>query len=104
MKQLLILIFFISCFTFTGVYGATYVCPPCNHPCDTATYQHPGLCSHCGMTLIEKNEQLSKEQKITVCFYLYDGVEVLDFAGPMEVFSYAGFKIITVAKTKDPLL
>lgn len=104
MKQLLILIFFISCFTFAGAYGATYVCPPCNHPCDTATYQRPGVCSHCGMTLVEKNEQLSNDQKITVCFYLYDGVEVLDFAGPMEVFSYAGFKIITVAKTKDPLL
>ncbi|MGY0038072.1 DJ-1/PfpI family protein [Pedobacter sp. NJ-S-72] len=46
---------------------------------------------------------MSKDQKITVCFYLYDGVEVLDFAGPMEVFSYAGFKIITVAKTKARL-
>lgn len=41
---------------------------------------------------------------MTICFYLYEGVEVLDFAGPMEVFSYAGFKVFTVAKTKAPLL
>jgi transcriptional regulator GlxA family with amidase domain len=41
---------------------------------------------------------------MTICFYLQDGVEVLDFAGPMEVFSYAGFKIFTVSKKKEPLL
>lgn len=104
MKQLLYLIFFIPCFAFTQSYATTYICPPCNHTCDTATYQQPGNCAHCGMKLIEKNKQVLKDEKITVCFYLYDGVEVLDFAGPMEVFSYAGFKIITVAKTKAPLL
>ncbi|GGA99796.1 DJ-1/PfpI family protein [Puia dinghuensis] len=39
----------------------------------------------------------------TVCFYLQDGVEVLDFAGPMEVFSNAGFKVFTVSRKKDPI-
>ena len=39
----------------------------------------------------------------TILFYLQDGVEILDFAGPMEVFSYAGYKIITVSKTKAPI-
>lgn len=39
----------------------------------------------------------------TVCFYLQDGVEVLDFAGPMEVFSYAGFKVFTVSRKKEPI-
>lgn len=41
---------------------------------------------------------------MTICFYLQEGVEVLDFAGPMEVFDYAGFKIFTVSKTKAPIL
>jgi len=104
MKQLLLLIFFIPCFAFSQVYASTYVCPPCNHPCDTTTYQQPGICTHCRMKLVEKKAGMLKDEKITVCFYLYDGVEILDFAGPMEVFSYAGFKIITVAKTKAPLL
>jgi len=104
MKRILLLIFFIPCFAFTQVYATTYVCPPCSHPCDTTTYQQAGVCVHCGMTLVEKDQRMPKDEKITVCFYLYDGVEVLDFAGPMEVFSYAGFKIITVAKTKAPLL
>lgn len=33
-----------------------------------------------------------------------DGVEVLDFAGPMEVFALAGFKVFTVALTKAPVI
>lgn len=33
-----------------------------------------------------------------------DGVEVLDFAGPMEVFALAGFKVFTVALTKERVL
>jgi transcriptional regulator GlxA family with amidase domain len=39
----------------------------------------------------------------TICFYLQDGVELLDFAGPMEVFSYAGFKVFTVSLRKEPI-
>lgn len=40
---------------------------------------------------------------MTIAFYLQDGVEVLDFAGPMEVFSYAGFKVFTVSRKKEPI-
>lgn len=39
----------------------------------------------------------------TICFYLQDGVEALDFAGPLEAFAIAGFKIFTVSKTTDPI-
>ena len=56
------------------------------------------------MTLITK-DQLEKNAKIkTIAFYLQPGVEILDFAGPMEVFAYAGYKIFTVSKTKEPML
>ncbi len=40
----------------------------------------------------------------TICFYLQDGVEVLDFAGPMEAFAIAGFEVFTVSKTSGPIL
>ncbi len=43
-------------------------------------------------------------QPYSVCFYLQDGVEVLDFAGPMEAFCIAGFKVFTVSKTGGPIL
>jgi transcriptional regulator GlxA family with amidase domain len=37
-------------------------------------------------------------------FYLQQGVEILDFAGPMEVFAMAGFEVITISKTTDPIV
>lgn len=104
MKQLLLLLTFIYCFTFTQAKVAKYVCASCKGISDTTTFQRSIINPHYGMNLAEQNHQTIQDQKLSVCFYLYDGVEVLDFAGPMEVFSYAGFKIITVAKTKVPLL
>ncbi|WP_425390303.1 DJ-1/PfpI family protein [Ekhidna sp.] len=74
-----------------------YICPPCGSHCDEAVHDKPGVCSHCNMLLIRK------DQSKTIAFYLQDGVEVLDFAGPMEVFSYAGYKVFTVSKDKDPI-
>lgn len=49
--------------------------------------------------------------KKTVTIFLYDDVEVLDFAGPLDVFLLANehgknklFDVRTVAKTKDPII
>lgn len=77
--------------------SAKYICPPCNSQCDEAEHDKPGICNHCNMVLIRKD--LSK----TIAFYLQDGVEVLDFAGPMEVFAYAGYKVFTVSATEEPI-
>lgn len=74
-----------------------YICPPCNNSCDLDSYNRPGVCSHCNMVLVRK------DQSKTIAFYLQNGVEVLDFAGPMEVFAYAGYKVFTVSKTKEPI-
>ena len=74
-----------------------YVCPPCSMECDTVEYKTAGKCSHCGMDLIEKKQ-------ITVGFYLQQGVEVLDFAGPMEVFTDAGYKVITISSSKSQVI
>lgn len=107
-----------------------YFCPACSNDCDTIAHKEPGTCPYCGMTLERRRITARKKamgedrmgedrmgedslgddrmgedrmQKISVCFYLQDGVEVLDFAGPMEVFSAAGFKVFTVSKKKGPL-
>jgi len=85
---------------------SVFVCPPCGG-CDYVSYDKAGKCPVCGMTLIKMS--LSDFQKqvslkpITVNFYIQDQVELLDFAGPMEVFAAAGFRINTVSKTKDPI-
>ena len=82
-----------------------FVCAPCNGGCDTTTYSKPGKCPHCGMDLVEKATlKTAKDGKpITACFYLQDNVELLDFAGPMEVFRVAGFTVFTVSKTKNKI-
>jgi len=85
-----------------------YYCPPCNNRCDQLSFERPGSCQHCGMLLVKQTAEQRKEsmtgKKMSIGFYLQDGVEVLDFAGPMEVFSYSGFEVFTVSKTKKPIL
>lgn len=74
-----------------------YICPPCGSACDEEIHDAPGVCAHCNMVLVRK------DRSKTIAFYLQDRVEVLDFAGPMEVFSYAGYKVFTVSKTREPI-
>lgn len=97
MRNLLIGILSITCSAAFAQKQPSneYVCPPCGSHCDKEVYDQPGVCAHCNMVLVRKD--LSK----TIAFYLQDGVEVLDFAGPMEVFVYAGYKVFTVSKTKE---
>lgn len=82
-----------------------YFCPPCGNDCDTLQFEKDGKCNYCGMALVKQNiaerQAKLKEKKMTIAFYLQDGVEVLDFAGPMEVFTYAGFSVFTVSKKKE---
>lgn len=91
------------------VADSAYFCDFCGNDCDTIAYNQPGVCPHCGMELIYQSRAARKkllgnrEQVLSVCFYLQDGVEVLDFAGPMEVFTDAGFHVFTVSKKKEPI-
>lgn len=87
-----------------------YFCGVCGGSCDTTVFHRPGVCPHCGMTLVRQSfaerRSLIKnyDKTMTICFYLQDGVEVLDFAGPMEVFAYAGFRVFTVSRKKGPIV
>jgi transcriptional regulator GlxA family with amidase domain len=89
---------------------SAWFCGICGGSCDTLVFNAPGVCPHCGMPLLhttfrERQTVLNNyHHHMTICFYLQDGVEVLDFAGPMEVFAYAGFRVFTVSKTKDPII
>ena len=81
----------------------TYVCPPCGGDCDQLTFDKPGVCPHCSMPLIKQSRLKN------VAIFVYEGMEILDFSGPGEVFAAArpsdgAFKVYTVAATKDPIL
>ncbi|HWK04170.1 MAG TPA: DJ-1/PfpI family protein [Puia sp.] len=90
--------------------SVAFFCSPCGGECDNLVFMKAGTCTHCGMTLTrmtlaERKQLMNKlQKKMSICFYLQDGVEVLDFAGPMEVFSNAGFQVFTVSRKKEPIL
>jgi transcriptional regulator GlxA family with amidase domain len=87
---------------------SVFICTPCgSSDCDKVTYDKGGICAHCNMALVKVSLSDFKKQQdqkpVTICFYLQDGIELLDFAGPMEVFTVAGFKVFTVSKTKEKI-
>jgi putative intracellular protease/amidase len=85
-----------------------YVCSPCGLPCDETVYDHPGTCPKCGMPLVDQEaanrdrEAAARAQK-KVAILIFDGVEIIDYTGPWEIFGTAGFDVYTVAGTKEPV-
>jgi len=85
-----------------GAAAKVYICPPCGLPCDKLTFDKPGNCPTCGMTLIPLGG--GKDSPPTVAILLFNGAELIDFAGPWEVFGTAGFLVHTVAEKAEPLI
>ncbi|GAB2562232.1 DJ-1/PfpI family protein [Spirosoma areae] len=90
-----------------------YYCEPCGSACDWERHAGPGACAHCGMPLVRRSVALmdslqgsqKKMRKRNVAIFIHNGVEVLDFAGPSEVFaSTEGFTVYTVSLTKEPII
>lgn len=90
-----------------------YYCEPCGNACDQERHERPGVCAHCGMPLIKRSvammdsadNQARKAKKRNVAIFIHDGVEILDFAGPSEVFaSTEGFNVYTVSLSKEPII
>ncbi|MGH7449775.1 MAG: DJ-1/PfpI family protein [bacterium] len=87
-----------------------YVCPPCGSDCDNATHEKPGACAVCGMALVTKSAAqamstanrpsaehvLARNKRVAI--FIFDGVQIIDYAAPYEVFGQAGFEVFTVAE------
>lgn len=90
-----------------AVTGQRYVCPPCANSCDTLSFAAPGTCPGCGMQLVETGSAAapspSPADTRRVAFLIFDGVEVIDFTGPYEMFGAAGCEVYTVAATRAPV-
>ena len=78
-----------------------YVCPDCGCAADSRTFDKPGNCPQCGMGLIEKVANIDRRPSVAVL--LFDGAEIIDYAGPWEAFGEAGFKVFTVAEKMTPI-
>lgn len=60
-----------------------YACPPCPIDCHRKEFSEPGNCPHpdCGMELVDRSSVRF------VAILVWQGAEILDFAGPSEVFA-----------------
>jgi len=79
-----------------------YACPDCGCAADDRTFDKPGKCPECSMELVEKTVT-NKTMRPTVAILLFDNAEVIDYAGPWEVFGEAGYKVVTVAEKQAPV-
>jgi putative intracellular protease/amidase len=75
-----------------------YVCPPCGHANEDKTYEKAGSCPICHMKLVKKKEIMN------VAILVFDGVQIIDYTGPYEVFGQGGkFNVFTVSETGKTL-
>jgi len=91
--------------TFTaGAQG--WVCPPCGDAHDEKVYDEPGACPVCGMKLMAQDEaNARRKDRMSVAILLFDGVQIIDYTGPYEVFGQGGiFDVYTVSETGAPLM
>jgi len=79
----------------------TWVCPPCGMPCDKLIFDKPGNCPNCGLTLVPAGD--SENGAPQVAILVFNSAELIDFAGPWEVFGAAGFPVHTVAEKPEPI-
>jgi copper(I)-binding protein/putative intracellular protease/amidase len=87
-----------------------YVCPPCGCSRDDRVSEEAGNCLACGMELIEKGSaaaaaqpQQPQVQLKKAAILIFEGVQIIDYTGPYEVFGQAGFNVYTVAVNSNPL-
>lgn len=81
---------------------ARFVCPPCGCAEDGKAKPEAGECPACRMQLV------SMDKVANVAIVVFPGVELLDFAGPGEVFAAAStatqaFQVFTVGPSREPL-
>jgi putative intracellular protease/amidase/YHS domain-containing protein len=67
-------------------------------------------CEDCRAAFLQKPEEYAQgdqekpaHRRRSVAIFVFNQMELLDFAGPAEVFSSAGFQVNTVAATRKPV-
>lgn len=83
-----------------------WFCPPCGDDHDNHAYEEAGACPVCGMELVTREEweemtARRKKEGIQAAILLFDGVQIIDFTGPYEVFGQARFDVFTVSETGE---
>ncbi len=105
MKLRIILVAIISCLVLFSINAQTdeYVCGPCSCGNDETIYKEPGSCPACGMELVKKKDIPPSEKRMSAAILIFEGVQIIDFTGPYEVFGQAGINAFTVAEKAAPI-
>lgn len=78
--------------------AGAYACPACGCDNDGKAFDKPGRCEACNMKLVRKDEARD------VAILLFEGVQIIDYTGPYEVFGQVGaFNVYTVSETGETL-
>jgi transcriptional regulator GlxA family with amidase domain len=85
-----------------AVPGGGYICAACGCASDGKIFAAPGTCPSCGMPLIPASQARASRPKVAIL--VFEGVQIIDFCGPYEVFGQAGYEVFTVGATTAPLL
>lgn len=84
-----------------------WVCPPCGHGAHDTVYAEPGACPLCGMELVRPAEAARAAAlggpRLRAAILLFDGVQIIDYTAPYEVFGQAGFDTYTVSPDGEPI-
>lgn len=72
-----------------------YVCPM--HP--DVVSDSPGACRICGMALVARKDV----EKKNVAILIFNGVEIIDYAAPYEIFGQKHLNVYTVAGSREPV-
>lgn len=78
-----------------------FQCPPCGMDHCLVIRPDSGACPDCGMALIRSD--ILKQTTKTVAILLFDGVQIMDFTGPYEVFTFGRWNVYTIARSKNAL-
>lgn len=101
MKTLSVLAFAVFAASFTFAQKKEYVCTPCGLECDHTTYDKPGSCTSCGMTLVDRStvkfkdlsfEEVCSRLKANPKLVLLDVRSPGEFKGSSENPSFGHFK------------
>lgn len=87
-----------------------YQCAPCGCHSDDEHFDKPGNCPSCGMKLKAVTKPFGSlknlDEPLNVAILIYNHVQVLDYAGPYDVFTSGGknFNVYTVAEKSEEVI
>lgn len=115
MKYLVLLLLAVSSFSYGQKYiegpipegEIGYTCPPCGCQHDEGHFDATGSCPSCNMDLRASfsgvTSELPTNRRLTAGMLIFDHADIMDVTGPWSVLVHNGVRVVSFAKSKDPV-